>query len=384
MKKNTIKLILITLIICFTSSYFKSFVAVYAQSEIEVSSKSAYLIDAESETAIFAKNENERLPIASMTKIMLLLLAFENEQNGNLNFDEQITVSENASGMGGSQVFLETNGIYRVSDLIKSIVVASANDASVAIAEKLYGSETLAVNKMNEKALELGLKNTLFSNCTGLMQATQYSSAKDVAIMLKNLCRYEKYFTFSQIYLDEIEHSGNRKTQLTNTNKLVKFYNGCDGGKTGFTNEAGYCLACTAKRGSMRLISVVIKEPDSKTRFKDCTVMLDYGFNNFSAKTVLSCDTDLDLKVQVLNAKEDWVFIRPQNDFNVFGKKNTQENITIDFEPKNKLFAPLKKGDVVGKLIVYKDSVKIGEVNAVSSIDVEKMTYWDYVKNLAI
>ena len=216
------------------------------------------------------------------------------------------------------------------------------------------------------------------------MQPTQYSSAKDVAIMLNNLCNYEKYFDYSKIFIDEIKHPKDRITGLTNTNKLVKFYNGCDGGKTGFTNEAGFCLACTAKRGSMRLIAVVINEPDSKTRFKDCSNMLDFGFNNFSAKAVLSIENELDFKVQILNGKQEWVFIKPYKNFYVFGKKNVSENITIDFEPNSKVYAPIKKGECVGKLIIFNNNVKIGEVEAVASCDVLKMTYWDYVKNLAV
>ncbi len=348
-------------------------------SGVSVSAKSAYLMDAESGTVIFSKNENERLPIASMTKIMLLDLAFESVEKGELNLSEKITVSANASGMGGSQVFLETGGEYSVSDLIKSIVVASANDASVAIAERLYGSESSAVDAMNERAFKLGLKDTLFSNCTGLMRPTQYSSAADVAKMLRSLISHEDYFKFSTIYLDEIEHSGGRKTTLTNTNKLVKYYVGCDGGKTGFTGEAGFCLAATAKRGATRLISVVIKESDGKTRFKDVSSMLDYGFANFTSKTVLDKNVPLEIRAKVSGGKNAYVEILPEKDFCVFGKKNEKNEIKVDFAPNEKIAAPLNKGDKVGVLTIYNKGVKVGEVNAVCFCGVDEKTFFDYV-----
>ncbi len=343
------------------------------------SAKSAYLIDADSGTCIYSKNENERLPIASMTKIMLLDLAFEAIENGELSLNEKITVSANASGMGGSQVFLEANKDYLVSDLIKSIVVASANDASVAIAERLFGSEQAAVDVMNQKASEIGLNDTLFSNCTGLMRPTQYSSAKDVAFMLKSLIRHDDYFKFSMIYLDEIEHDGGRKTTLTNTNKLIKQYVGCDGGKTGFTGEAGFCLAATAKRGAMRLIAVVIKENDGKTRFKDVCNMFDFGFANYTSKIVLDKNVPLEIKVKVMGGKQSYVEILPEKNFGVFGKKNQKDDIKIDFSPYGKINAPLKIGDRVGILTIYKSGIKIGEVDAVSACSVKEKLFFDYV-----
>jgi len=344
--------------------------------------KSAYLCDYSSGTIIYAKNENDRKPIASMTKIMLLVLAFEKEKAGEFSLDETIKVSANASGMGGSQVFLETDGEYPAGDLIKSIIVSSANDSSVAIAERLFGSESGAVRAMNEKAQTMGLSNTLFSNCTGLMKPTQYSSAKDVAAMLSELIGYEKYFDYSKIYLDEIEHSNNRKTQMTNTNKLVKYYNGCDGGKTGFTNEAGFCLAATAKRGTTRLVSVVIGESDSKKRFADISKLFDYGFDNYSSKCILASDKPSDYSVEVEGGKKDYVNVVPEKDILVFGLNNVKENLRIVFEPQG-LKAPVKQGDNAGKFVVFKDEIKIGEYNAVSFEKVDRMGYGDYLKEIA-
>lgn len=348
-----------------------------------VQAESAYLCDYATQTVIYAKNEKMRRPIASMTKIMLLILAFEKEQQGEFCLDEQITVSENASKMGGSQVYLESGGVYSASDLIKSIIVSSANDSSVAIAERLFQSEENAVANMNEKAKELNLCDTLFSNCTGLTKPTQYSSAKDVAIMLSELIKYPSYFKYSSIYLDEIEHSAGRKTQMTNTNKLIKYYNGCDGGKTGFTNEAGFCLAATAQRGAMRLISVVIGEKDSKVRAKDTSALFDYGFNNFTLKCVLSVEGSDENTVAVRGGKDKYVCVVPEKNFYVFGKKNAKENIKTQCVLDKKIQAPLKKGDCIGKYYIYKDNVQIGECNAVCKQDVNKAGFIDYAREIA-
>ncbi|MBQ7408297.1 MAG: D-alanyl-D-alanine carboxypeptidase [Clostridia bacterium] len=314
---------------------------------------------------------------------MLLLLAFEKEEQGSFSFEDQITVSKNASGMGGSQVYLESNKIYSAQDLIKSIIIASANDASVAIAEHLYGNEENAVDAMNNRAKQLGMTNTLFSNCTGLMKPTQYSCARDVAVMLSKLIKYEKYFDYSKIYTDSITHDGGRETSLTNTNKLVRFYNGCDGGKTGFTNEAGYCLAATAKRGNTRVISVLIKECDSKTRFADCSNSFNYAFENFMAKEVLSKGSEYDVKVKVASGKTDYVKIGAQRDFYVFGYKNDDDKITVEFEVNQIVKAPVNEGDVLGKFYVYKKGVLVGEVDAVSLENIDQMQFLDYVNKIA-
>lgn len=343
--------------------------------------KSAYLCDYSTGSVIYAKNENDRYPIASMTKIMLLILAFEKESNNEFSFDEIVTVSKNASGMGGSQVFLETKGKYVAEDLIKSIIVASANDSSVAIAEHLYGSENVAVSAMNEQAKKMDLKNTLFSNCTGLMKPTQYSSAKDVAKMLSVLISYPKYFNYSKIYLDELKHSGERKTQLTNTNKLIKYYNGCDGGKTGFTNEAGFCLAATAKRGAMRLISVVLGEESGKARFNDCSKLLDYGFDNYSLKCIIPIDTQ-DYQMKIACAKNEFVNVIPKNNVYLFGINNSKDDIRIEFEKLSGVKAPIEKGEELGKFVVYVNGIKIGEYAAVSNEDVQKLNYIDYLEKI--
>ncbi len=353
----------------------------HALAEGENKSKSAYLYDFHTKTEIYAHNENERLPIASMTKIMLLDLVYENLDLGKLSLDEIITVSDNASGMGGSQVFLESGGNYTVSDLVKAVTVASANDASVALAERLYGSEDECVKKMNEKAESLGLKNTLFANCTGLPKPMQYSSAKDITLIFADLISHQTYFDYSKIWMDKIKHSKNA-TEISNTNKLVRFYDGCDGGKTGFTNEAGFCLTATAKRGNMRLISAVIGAPDSKTRFNEVSSMLNRGFNQYENKAVLDKSLPLDGKIAVLGGKIKQIEVVPESDYFVLSKKGDKDNIECEYS-YNELKAPLLKGDKVGECAIYKNGVMVGKVNLLSNYNVEKMTYFDYLSEIA-
>lgn len=353
----------------------------YASAENLIKSKSAYLYDFNTKTEIFAYNENQRLPIASMTKIMLLDLVYENLESGKISLDEKVTVSETASGMGGSQVFLESGFSYLVKDLIKSVTVASANDASVALAERLYGSEDECVKKMNEKAVSLGLKNTQFVNCTGLPKPMQYSSAKDITMIFADLITHETYFDYSKIWMDKIEHSKNT-TEISNTNKLVRFYDGCDGGKTGFTSEAGFCLTATAKRGNMRLISAVIGAPDSKTRFNEVSTMFNNAFNGYENKAVLDKNLPLDAKIGVVGGKNKSIEVVPEKDFFVFSRKGNKDNIDLDynfFEVK----APVKKGDVVGECVIFNNGVEVGKVNILSNTDVQKMTYFDYVLEIS-
>lgn len=355
---------------------------VRASNDLIIKSEAAYLTDYNSGEVIYFKNETKRLPIASMTKLMLLNLCFEKLDEGEYSLSDEIVVSKRASGMGGSQVFLEANRAYKAAELIKSIVVASANDASVAMAERLYGSEENCVDEMNAKATEWNLNDTLFSNCTGLPKPTQYSCAKDVAVMLKNLVKHDEYFTFSRIWTDEIDH-GDRKTEITNTNKLVKFYEGCDGGKTGYTSESGFCLAGTAKRGNMRLIAVVIKGENSKSRFADVSSAFNYGFDNYVCKTALDNEKNLGITVKAEKGVKGSVKMRPKEDVFVFTAKNDKSDIVIDFKPASKIKAPIRAGDVLGELIVYKNGVETGRTKAVAAENVEKKTYFDYVRDVA-
>lgn len=350
---------------------------------LNVSAKAAYVMESGTGTALYQKDENKRLPIASMCKIMTLLLTFEGIDNGVLSMNDEVSVSENAAGMGGSQVFLEANAKYPVRELIKSIVVCSANDSCVALAETIAGSEALFVDKMNEKAKELGLENTLFANCTGLPKEPQYSSAIDVAKMLNSLIRHEEYFEFGKIWMDKFQHPEGRYTEISNTNRLVRFYDGCDGGKTGFTNQAGFCLAATAKRGNMRIISVVIGEENSKRRFDDVRATFDYAFANYSLKTVVDSSKPLEEKVIAVGGKVKEITVKPQRDSYVFGKKGEKENVTTEISLSKSVKAPVKAGEQVGEIAVYKDGVKADCVPLVALEDCGKANLFDGLKEIA-
>ena len=349
---------------------------------VTCSAKSSILIDADSGKMLYSYNEDAAYPIASMCKIMTLLLIFESVDGGEISLDDKIVVSENAAGMGGSQVFLEANAEYSVSELVKSITVASANDACVAMAEKLCGSEQLFVDKMNEKAKELGMQNTVFVNCTGLPKTGQHSSAKDVAKMFAELIKHKDYFNYSGIWMDEISHPQGRITQISNTNKLIRFYKGCDAGKTGYTSEAGHCLCASAIRDGLRLIAVEISAPDSKTRFKEVSDMFNYGFANYECKTLINAENPLDFIVEVKGGKKDCVSVVGERSVKVLSKKNEKRAFEFDFVPIENVKAPIVQNDDLGVLNIYENGVKIDSIRVLAAENVESKSYFDILNDI--
>lgn len=344
--------------------------------------KSAYLMDYGSGECLYKENETARMPIASVCKVMTLTLVFDAINCGELALTDTVTVSENAAGMGGSQVFLDKGCEYSVDNLIKSIVVCSANDSCVAMSEKIAGGEEEFVARMNKKAAELGCADTLFANCTGLPRDTQYSCAKDVALMFSNLIKNEEYFRYSKIWLEDFAHPNNRTTSMTNTNKLIRKYSFCDGGKTGFTNEAGFCLASTAKKSDLRLVSVVLGASSSDDRFKSTIKMFDYGFANFKNKIVLDKDVTLNDEFVVRGGKKDSFSVRPERNSFVFSAVDKTPEIThniVAYDVK----APVAIDSVVGKIEVFKDGILVDTVNIVAAESVERAGFSDYFKQIA-
>jgi len=354
-------------------------VKAYAELPEQTDCKAAYLCDYESGTAVFAKNETMRLPIASMCKIMTLLLSLEAVDCGNLSYDEMVTVSENASGMGGSQVFLEKGLSYSAEDLMKTVAVCSANDSCVALAERIAGSETSFVDKMNARAKELGADNTLFANCTGLPKEPQYSCARDVSVMLRELIRHEKYFEFSKVWLEDFAHPDGRTTVITNTNKLIRFYDGCDGGKTGFTNEAGFCLAATAKRGDLRLVSVVIGSTTSKDRFGATSKMLDETFAQYENKIMLKAGEQA-ASVKVKGSKTKEIFVTAESNLCAFAKKGETGNLNVEFQLPDEMKAPINEGDCVGEAVLFRDGVEIARCNLLATQSAKRYSWWDALR----
>lgn len=357
-----------------------NFVA-FANDEVDISSKSAVLVDFASGSILYEKNSSDHLPIASMVKMMTILLTLEEFEKGNLNENTMISTSENASGMGGSQVFIDPYVEYSASDMLKSVIVASGNDASVALAEHISGSEKTFVQKMNERAKQLGMNDTNYVNCTGLPAPEQYSCAKDCAIVLKEVCKYDLYHKYSTIWMDELIHPSGRKTELVNTNRLVKYYEGCEGGKTGSTNEAGCCLSASAKRGDMRLISVIIGANNSQTRFNECSKLFNYGFANFENKNILDSSAIIS-SLPVDKGKIENIEVFAQNNYSVVTKKGIQSDYSVEFEIPNKVSAPVKAGEIVGKAIISKDGQIIDEINLIVKVDVEKLSLVDCIDKI--
>ena len=344
--------------------------------------KSAYLMDSDSGECIYKENEKQRMPIASVCKVMTLTLCLDAVNNGKLSLDDTITASENAASMGGSQVFLGSGCQYSLDQLLKSIVVCSANDSCVAVSEAVAGSEEGFVAMMNQKATELGCNDTLFANCTGLPKPTQYSCAHDVALMFRNLLNYENYFNYSKIWLEDFVHPDNRTTSMTNTNKLLRKYSLCDGGKTGFTNEAGFCLAATAKKDNMRLISVVLGADSSDNRFASTINMFNYGFANYKNKIVLDKDVTLNDEFAVSGGQKNSFAVCPERNCYVFSAANEAPDVThkvIAYKVK----APVAKGQPVGLIEVYKNGVLYDTVNVVSAEEVKKAGFGDNFRNIS-
>ena len=327
-------------------------------------------------------NALEKRPIASMTKIMTLLCIYDSIDNGKISLDDTVVVSSRAAGMGGSQVFLEANGAYKVNELVKSIIVCSANDSCVAMAEHVSGSVESFVEMMNSKCREYGLVATHFENCTGLPAVSQFSCAKDVAQMFLRLINHPHYFSCANIWMEDFVHPSGRVTGMTNTNKLVRFYQGCDGGKTGYTCEAQHCLAATAKRGDTRVVAVIIGAKDSKTRFKEVSDMFNYAFANYQSNVLMSVSDSQ--KVAVDGGKQKSVEVAPAEKLVAFGKKGDCD-YTLQVDLPQTIQAPILKGDVVGQAhSVDKNGVIVKSVDLVAQCDVQAKTYWDYVKEIVV
>lgn len=347
-----------------------------ADSEVELSSISACLMHYESGEILYEKNSREKRPVASMVKMMTILLTLEDIESGRLSLTDTLTTSENASSMGGSQVFIDPYAKYTIEDMLKSVIMASANDASVALAEHLNGSEESFVKRMNNRAKELDMQGTNYVNCTGLPAPEQYSTAYDSAILLSNIISHDLYHNYSTCWMDILKHKNGRETELVNTNKLIRYYQGCDGGKTGSTNEAGCCLSASAKRNDMRLISIIVGAENSKTRFNECSKLFNYGFANFENQKLIDKGISLG-SIKVEKGKVNFIDYFAKEDFVALMKKGGDTKYTYSIVMPEKVKAPTKMGDVLGKIEIYKNSQLIKEIEIISNCDVQKVSLGD-------
>lgn len=350
--------------------------------DLAPNAKSAIMIEASTGEILFQKNKDEKLSPASMTKMMSMLLIMEEIENGNLKWNEMITTSEKASSMGGSQIFLKVGEKMTVEDLLKGVAIASGNDAVVALAERVSGSEEQFVKRMNTRAKDLGLKNTNFINATGLTADNHYSSAYDMSLIAKELVKHEKILEFTSTYEDYLRKDTKSPFWLVNTNRLVRFKEGVDGLKTGFTDEAGYCLTATMKKDNMRLITVVMKEENTSKRSADTTKMLDYGFNIYMVQTILDEKTTIEKK-KVELGKTLTTEIVPKENITILNKKSDdQKNITYKTNI-NKIIAPVKKGDKVGTIDIIEDNNIISTIDATVKEDISKANILTiYLRNI--
>ncbi|MBM7581316.1 D-alanyl-D-alanine carboxypeptidase (penicillin-binding protein 5/6) [Caldicoprobacter guelmensis] len=350
-----------------------------AELPFAIQSKAALLMDYETGTVLYEKNAHETLPMASITKIMTLLLAMEAIEDGRLKLDDPVHVSEYAASMGGSTVFLAPGETFPVSTILESVIVASANDGSVALAEKIYGSHELFVQKMNERAQQLGMKNTHFVNCTGLPAQNHYTTAYDVALMSRELLKHPLFFKWSTIWLDYMRDG---KTMLVNTNKLVRFYQGCDGIKTGYTEQAGHCISATAKRGNLRLIAVILGAPTSQIRFSEASKLLDFGFANYESVLVIKKGQIVHNEIPVTGGRVSRIMGLAADNLSMLVSKGASKEFTKEVQISSPLRAPIKQGQKVGVLVVKQDGQEIGRVDVVASDSVEVAGVFDYFRKI--
>lgn len=342
-----------------------------AEAPITLTSPSAILCEASTGQVIFEKNADERRPVASVNKVMTILLTLEAVDEGRVSLEDQVTVSPRAASMGGSQAFLDAGERYKLSELLKTVIVASANDSAVALAEYLAGTEESFVRLMNTRAEELGLTNTHYANCTGLPAQEHYTTARDVAKLSAQLDLHPIYYRYSTIWMDEIKHRGGRVTSLTNTNRLIRFYPGCDGYKTGSTNEARYCVSATAKKEGMRLIAVVLGTPAGQTRFDEARAMLEYGFANVQLVTPIAQGQALDMTVPVRLGGRDEVSVLSGGTCSLLERRGEKNALSLEAALVEKVNAPVYAGDVLGEIRVKRGDEVVAVVPAVAGEDVQ-------------
>ena len=337
----------------------------------EITSLSAVLIEPTTKKILFEKNPHEKRACASITKVMTLLLVMEAIEAEKISYDDIVTTSEHAKSMGGSDIWLEVGEQMTVDDMIKATAVASANDAAVALAEHLCGSESDFVALMNKRAKELGMKNTVFKNCNGLDEEGHYSSAYDVALMSCELLKHEKIFDYTKIWLDYLRDG---ETQIVNTNKLLRTYDGITGLKTGTTSQAGSCISASATRGNLSLVCVVLGASSGTERFKDAATLLDYGFANYE---IISFDASVmkEKNIKVQNGMQDTAQISCSGSKNILIEKGSEKNLEHKVVLDSKLEAPVSTGQKVGSINYTLNGKNVAKFDVVSTQSVDRISF---------
>ncbi len=376
-KRFYISAMTIVLVVVFM---FSSAFVVYAADEesLEIASPAAILMDSQTGKILYEKNSHEVRSCASITKVMTMILVMEALDSGKIKLTDTVSASEHAASMGGSDIWLKAGETMTVDEMIKAVVVASANDAAVALAEYISGSEDLFVSQMNEKAQGLFMGDTVFKNCNGLDEDGHVTSANDVAIMSRELIKHPKIFEYTSIWMDYLRDG---KTQLVNTNKLLKSYNGITGLKTGTTDAAGCCISATAKRGNLSLIAVVLGGKTGKERFKDASTLLDFGFANYNMMEP-TVSEDIFEPIKVLNGMKQYVNIKAEVDGNILIKKGKEHSVEHMIELVSQITAPVHVGQIVGHLIYKINDETVAEYDVIATEDVGEINFLSSLKEL--
>ena len=371
---------LILAIMCLVGFNSKS--VALASSLFQGMSAKSYIVMDSSGNVLLEKNPHEKYEVASICKLMTTLITLEHIDSGNLSLDDKVVASKYACDAERSQAFLDAGSEYSVRDLLKSVIVASANDSAIVLAESIGGSENNFVKLMNEKAKEIGMKDTLYANSTGLPDTNQFSTAYDTALLLNKVSVYDIYKEDCKIWMDKLIHPSGRETELVNTNRLIKYYPGCLTGKTGYTDEAGYCLSSTAEKNNLHLTCVVLGCDSMANRFKESIELYNYTFANFLSDKIIDKNNVIDNQIKVVGGKETNVILVPEKDYYSTQERNNSKEISIVYDLPKTLNAPLKENDVVGKIIIMQNNEPIGEVNVIVASSVDKQNYKDIVSKI--
>lgn len=339
---------------------------------MKLTSPAVILAETATGTVIFEKNADEKREVASITKLMTALLVLEALDRGDVKLNDQVQVSQNAAAMKGSQALLDANAAYSLEDLLRTTIMASANDSAVALAEHLCGSEEAFVARMNARAQELGMTSTMYVNCTGYPQEGQYTTARDVCTLCCEVAKHPRYTQYSSVWIDKLTHPGGRVTDLTNTNRLVRFYQGCDGFKTGSTDAAKYCLAATAEKNGMRLVAIVLGTPISQTRFDEARAMMDYGFANYQRIAIANKGDLLGESLPVHGGAADTVEMALGSGLSMLLRNGQQSGLKLELSLPDYVDAPVSRGDVLGMVNVLLDGQVIAKLNCVAAVDVPR------------
>ena len=338
---------------------------------MKLTSPAAMLVEAETGTVIFEKGADERRQVASITKLMTLLICLEKIEAGEISLKDEVSVSPAAAGQIGSQALLDAHVSYSLETLLHATIIASANDAACALAEHMAGSEEAFAQLMNQRAQELGMENTFYVNATGLPDDRQYTTARDVAVLACEVCKHPAYFEHASVWLDTLTHPSGRTTDLTNTNRLVRFYPGCDGLKTGSADISRYCLAATAQKNGFRLIAIVLGTPVSQTRFDEARAMLDYGFANYKRVVLLQKGDRLGKNVRVRMGMQDEVEAAAGSGVSMLIRPGQEKLLSLEVEIPEEVNAPVKEGDALGVVRVLFDGEIVARLSAVAAWDVD-------------